>query len=206
MKRIKNNRHLKYFIYFIIFILLNLKYNYRKYILIFSCLHHSYHKIKEISPTEYSLGKIYFSCGFCGNIKIERIPKLNREHYFIETLKANCEHGNGKRYIYKKDKSKIYDDTDDIRLNHSKYGSKCSVCNKTIGEFDFHKLSEFKCYNYPRLYKLSEYWNNTWLLGGDNGTILCHRSNDEGLIILILNTIEKFIVLFLKMVEKHGKI
>ena len=28
---------------------------------------------------------------------------------------------------------------------------------------------------------MSEYWNNTWLLGGDNGTILCHRSQDKGL-------------------------
>ena len=71
--------------------------------------------------------------------------------------------------------------TDDVRLGHSIYGSKCSVCHKNIGEFNFHKLSDLNCYGYPRLYLLSEYWNNTWLLGGDNGTILCYRSYDNGL-------------------------
>ena len=96
-------------------------------------------------------------------------------------MKANCEHGNGKRYISKKDKYRIYEKTDNIRENHKIYGSKCNVCNKNIGEFDFHRLSDLYCYGYPRLYRLSEYWNNTWLLGGDNGTILCHRSNDGGL-------------------------
>ena len=50
-----------------------------------------------------------------------------------------------------------------------------------MGEFNFQRLSNFHCYGYPRLYLLSEFWNNTWLLGGDNGTILCHRSFDEGL-------------------------
>ena len=68
-----------------------------------------------------------------------------------------------------------------MRHNHTIYGSKCSVCNKNIGEFDFHKLGDLYCYGYPRLYRLSEFWNNSWLLGGDNGTILCYRSNDEGL-------------------------
>ena len=96
-------------------------------------------------------------------------------------MKANCEHGNGKRYISRKDKSKIYEKTDNVKVNHKIYGSRCSVCNRSIGEFDFHRLSDLYCYGYPRLYRLSEYWNKTWLLGGDNGTILCHRSNDGGL-------------------------
>ena len=142
---------------------------------------HQYYIIKEIDPTEEKEGKIYFTCGLCGKNKTKEIPKLNDNNYFIEVLKANCEHGNGKRYISKHDKKKVYEITDNIRHNHTIYGSKCSKCNKNIGEFDFHKLSDFHCYGYPRLYRLSEYWNNIWLLGGDNGTILCQRSNDEGL-------------------------
>ena len=161
-------------------ILLNLSLKSITNLLSYFCKH-NYYKVKEIDPTEESEGKIHFICGLCGRNKIEEIPKLNDHNYFIQFLKANCEHGNGKRYISKKDKFRIYEKTDNIRVNHKIYGSKCSVCNRNIGEFDFHRLSDLYCYGYPRLYLLSEYWNNTWLLGGDNGTILCHRSNDSGL-------------------------
>ena len=159
---------------------LNLKNDSFHYLFIYLCKH-NYHKVKEISPNEEIEGKIYFTCGFCGNNKTEEIPKLNDNNYFIEELKANCEHGNGKRYIFKHDKNKIYQITDNITLSHSIYGTKCNICNKNVGEFNFQKLSDLYCYGYPRLYRLSEYWNNTWLLGGDNGTILCHRSFDKGL-------------------------
>ena len=77
--------------------------------------------------------------------------------------------------------NRIYEITDNIKINHSIYGSKCSLCHKNIGEFDFHKLGNLNCNGYPRLYQLSKYWNNAWLLGGDNGTILCYRSLDKGL-------------------------
>lgn len=53
--------------------------------------------------------------------KKEEIPKLNDDNYFIEELKANCERGNWKRYISKLYKTKIYQITDDIILNHSIY-------------------------------------------------------------------------------------
>ncbi len=43
------------------------------------------------------------------------------------------------------------------------------------------KLGNLNCNGYPRLYQLSKYWNNAWILGGDNGTILCYRSIDKGL-------------------------
>lgn len=164
----------------IIFIILNIDFNYLQYLFI-NLYKHQYYIIKEIDPTEENNGKIYFTCGLCGNNKTKEIPKLNEDNYIIEELKANCEHGNGKRYISKHDKSKIYEITDNFRYNHTIYGSKCSICNKNVGEFDFYKLSDFRCYGYPRLYRLSDYWNNNWLLGGDNGTILCHRSNDGGL-------------------------
>ena len=164
----------------IIFILLNLEVEFINNLLKYLCKH-NYYKIKEIDPTEELNGRTYFTCRFCGKNKTEEIPKLNEHSYFVELLKANCEHGNGKRFIYKKDKNKIYEITDNIRNNHSLFGSKCSVCNKNIGEFDFHRLTDLNCYGYPRLYQLSNYWNNTWLLGGDNGTILCQRSIDRGL-------------------------
>ena len=152
---------------------------YINYLLTYLC-QHNYYKIKEIKPNEKVDGKAYFICGFCGRIKVEKIPKLNENNYFIEELRASCENGNGKRYISKNLKNRMYEITDSIRLNHSLYGSKCSVCHKNIGEFNFKKLSNFYCYGYPRLYRLSEFWNHSWLLGGDNGTILCHRSYDNG--------------------------
>ena len=164
-----------------IFFLLNISHQNIKNLIFIKLCRHNYYKIKEFDPSQDSEGKTYFTCGLCGNSKIEEIPKLNEDNYFIEELRANCEHGNGKRFISKLYKNRIYEITNDLRHNHTIYGSKCKVCHKNIGEFDFHRLSDFNCYSYPRLYRLSEYWNNTWLLGGDNGTILCHRSSDKGL-------------------------
>ena len=180
MIKVLKNSSVKYSIVLIIYILLKLNNQYFQNLIIHFCSH-NYYKIKEIDPTEDVDGKIYFKCSFCGNNLTEEIPKLNENNYFIEILKANCEHGNGKRYISKNNKNKIYEITDNLRNKHTIYGSKCSVCNKNIGEFDFNRLSDLYCYGYPRLYRLSKYWNNTWLLGGDNGTILCYRSNDQGL-------------------------
>jgi hypothetical protein len=142
---------------------------------------HNYHKIKEIDPTIVIEGIITYKCIFCGNEINKVIPKLDIQNYFVENIKSNCEHGNGKKYISKENKKILYEITDNLKKEHSIYGSKCKFCNKTIGDFDFHKLSDFRCNGYPRLYRLSEYWNNRWLLGGDNGTILCYISDDEGL-------------------------
>ena len=69
----------------------------------------------------------------------------------------------------------------DIKL-HSIYGGKCSYCNHLIGEFNFKKLGELKCLEYPRLFRLSNYWKNTWLLGGngEDGKLYLQLSNNEG--------------------------
>ena len=180
MLKIINFFYYKIVIFLTIYILLNITTQTIKNVYTSICKH-SFYKTKEIDPNEEISGKVIYICAFCGNQKIQEIPKLDSENYFIEELKANCEHGNGKRYILKNNNNRVYDITDNVRYNHTVYGDKCSVCHKNIGEFDFHKLSDLHCYGYPRLYRLSEYWNNTWLLGGDNGTILCHRSNDQGL-------------------------
>ena len=47
--------------------------------------------------------------------------------------------------------------TDNIKKVHSIFGNKSNVSNKTIGEFDFHKLIDFHCYGYSKLYPLKEY-------------------------------------------------
>ena len=53
--------------------------------------------------------------------------------------------------------------------------------NKLINEFNFRRLGKLKCPGYPRLLHLSNYWNNTWLLGGNNGNkVICRRSTDKG--------------------------
>ena len=141
---------------------------------------HYYYQTKEICPTKLNEGKIYYICAFCNKEKYETLPRLNESNYYIENLTANCQHGNGIRYISKQNNKTIYEVTDNIRHKHTIYGSKCSVCNQYIGEFNFKKLTNETCNGYPRLYKLSSYWDNIWLLGDDNGTILCRRSEDEG--------------------------
>jgi len=142
---------------------------------------HNYYQRRKIDPTEKTNGMIVFSCGLCNNEYIESIPKLNKNDYDIKILEKNCQHGKGKRYILKKNKEIYYDVTENKTLLHSIYGHKCELCNQNIGEFVFKKYSDVICDGYPRLYKLSNYWNNTWLLGGDNGTIICRRSEDEGI-------------------------
>jgi len=66
---------------------------------------------------------------------------------------------------------------------HSNYGEFCKKCHKLIGEFKFKNHGKIICPGYPRIYRLSDYWNNTWLLGGniEDGKIYVQRSSDEGL-------------------------
>ena len=66
---------------------------------------------------------------------------------------------------------------------HSIYGDNCKKCHKLIGEFKFKNFGKIICPGYPRVYRLSEYWNNTWLLGGniEDGKIYVQRSYDEGI-------------------------
>ena len=53
--------------------------------------------------------------------------------------------------------------------------------NKPKGEFNFRSLGKMKCPGYPRLLRLSNYWNNVWLLGGNDGDrVICRRSIDNG--------------------------
>ena len=64
---------------------------------------------------------------------------------------------------------------------HSIYGKKCNKCHKLIGEFDFKSLGPLKCTGYPRLIRLSNFWNNNWLLGGNFGNnVGCRISKDKG--------------------------
>ena len=76
----------------------------------------------------------------------------NEQNYMLE--KKN------KKNIYE-----IYDSTDNNIELHSIYGSKCSKCHRLVGEFDFKSLGPLKCTGYPRLIRLSNYWNNNWILG-----------------------------------------
>ena len=144
-----------------------------------NCTHY-YYKIKEFDPTESMEGSSHYICAFCGKENIEIIPKLDSLNYYIENLTANCQHGNGVRYISKSNNNTVYEITDDNRIKHNIYGSKCSICHQNVGEFNFKKLTNDICNGYPRLYQLSDYWDNMLLLGDDNGTILCRRSQDEG--------------------------
>lgn len=140
---------------------------------------HEYYPI-IINPTEKSKGRIKYICKFCGKRYYEAIPKLNEENYKVEELMSSCMHGNGKRYI--SSNNITYDVIDnDIKL-HSIYGEKCSYCNNLIGEFNFKSLGEQKCLEYPRLFRLSDHWNNTWLLGGntEDGNLFIQLSNNEG--------------------------
>ena len=72
--------------------------------------------------------------------------------------------------------------TDNKKKLHSIYGKKCDECHRLIGEFDFKSLGTLKCTGYPRLIRLSNYWNNNWLLGGNFGNnVGCRISKVRGL-------------------------
>ena len=144
------------------------------------CNHlYEYSKIEKV-PTEQEDGLKKYTCKYCRNTYYERIPKLNNQDYKIEKLTTNCQNGNGLRYY-----SEIYgqyDLTDNQTKQHSIYGKKCDKCHKLIGEFDFKSLGSLKCSGYPRLIKLSKYWKNYWLLGGNFGfKVGCRISKDQGL-------------------------
>ena len=142
------------------------------------CREPYYHLDKKLDPTEEKDGYIIYQCAVCGYKKEEVIPKLSSENYDVEEITYNCIHGNGKRYT-----SEIYgtyEVSDDMRSKHTVYGDVCEVCGHLVGEFKFSDFSTPVCAGYPRLYQLSEYWENTWLLGGDNGRIVLRRSYDQG--------------------------
>ena len=144
------------------------------------CKHlYEYSKIEK-NPTEDEEGSKIYICKYCRNKYYEIIPKLDKNNYKIEKLNSSCKNGNGIKYY-----SKLYGEyeiTDNETQLHSIYGKKCSECNQLIGEFDFKSLGPLKCTGYPRLIRLSDFWNNNWLLGGNFGNnVGCRISKDDGL-------------------------
>ena len=137
-----------------------------------------YHLDRKVDPTEEKDGYVIYQCGICGYMKEEIIPKLSSENYTVEEITYNCIHGNGKRYT--SEQYGTYEVTDDMRSKHTVYGDVCDVCGHLVGEFKFSNFTSLACAVYPRLYQLSDYWNNVWFLGGDNGRIVLRRSFDQG--------------------------
>jgi hypothetical protein len=134
----------------------------------------------EKQPSKEDNGTKLNICKYCKNKYYESIPILNGEFYNIENLTSSCQHGSGIRYY-----SKLYGQyelTDENIELHSIYGDKCDKCHKLIGEFNFKSLGSLKCTGYPRLISLSNYWNNSWLLGGNYGNdVGCRISYDRGI-------------------------
>ncbi len=139
---------------------------------------HNYHIVYKTNPTEETAGEIKYQCGLCGDSYTDQIPLLNEENYTVTSLTTSCNHGAGHKY--ESETYGVYEITDNTRTEHSTYGGVCSVCNELVGEFVFKDHGTQTCLGYPRLYKLSEHWNNAWLLGGDNGRIMVRRSTDGG--------------------------
>ena len=142
------------------------------------CREPFYHLDKKVDPTEEKDGYVIYQCGMCGYKKEEVIPKLSNEHYHVEEITYNCIHGNGKRYT--SEQYGTYEVSDNMRSKHTIYGDVCEVCGHLVGEFKFSNLTTTACAGYPRLYQLSEYWENVWFLGGDNGRIVLRKSYDQG--------------------------
>jgi len=96
-----------------------------------------------------------------------------------EIITPNSSYNNGKKYFNNNEILETHNGKD----LHSIYGDYCKKCHKLIGEFKFKNYGNITCPGYPRIYRLSDYWNNTWLLGGniEDGKIYVQRSNDEGL-------------------------
>ena len=142
------------------------------------CQEPFYHLDRRLDPTEEKDGYILEQCAICGYMKKEIIPKLSSEHYEVEEVTYNCIHGNGK--IYTSEQYGTYEVTDNMRSKHKVYGDVCETCGHLVGEFKFSNLSGQVCGGYPRLYQLSEFWDNAWLLGGDNARIFVRKSVDQG--------------------------
>ena len=137
-----------------------------------------YSKIEKL-PTEEEDGIKMYMCKYCRKKYFKTIPKLNEKNYILENLTSNCINGKGVRYFSELYGS--YELTDNRTKLHSIYGKKCNKCNKLIGEFDFKSLGPLKCTGYPRLIRLSNFWNNNWLLGGNFGNnVGCRISKDRG--------------------------
>lgn len=138
---------------------------------------HNFHVDRKVKPTESTDGELIYQCGLCGDFKKVTLPKLDSDNYTVIDLVANCAYGNGHRY--ESEEFGNYEVTDDVRLPHSCYGGECEICHELVGEFEFTNLSA-SCGGYPRLYQLSDYWDNKWLLGADNSVITCRSSSDNG--------------------------
>jgi len=151
----------------------HLKYNTK------NCKHsYEYSKLEKI-PNKEEDGIKMFMCKYCRKKYFDTIPKLNKKNYNLENLTSNCENGNGVRYFSELYGS--YEITDNKTKLHSIYGKKCNKCHKLIGEFDFKSLGTLKCTGYPRIIRLSNFWNNNWLLGGNFGNkVGCRISKDRG--------------------------
>jgi hypothetical protein len=111
------------------------------------------------------------------NIFSQRILQFNEKNF--EIITTNSSYDNKKRY----NNNNVILEAHDGKDIHSIYGDYCKKCQKLIGEFKFKNYGNIICPGYPRLYRLSDYWNNTWLLGGniEDGKIYVQRSYDEGL-------------------------
>ena len=143
------------------------------------CKHLFEYSRLEKLPTKEEDGVKMHMCKYCRKKYFERIPKLNQKNYKLQNLTSNCENGNGVKYFSELYGS--YELTDNKTKLHSIYGKKCHECHKLIGEFDFKSLGPLKCTGYPRLIRLSNYWNNNWLLGGNFGNnVGCRISKDKG--------------------------
>ena len=102
-----------------------------------------------------------------------KTPNFNEEGLQIFTCKY-C-----KNNIFKPIKKLI---KENYEINEHRQNENFNDSYQLINEFDFKELSPFNCTGYPRLLKLSDYWNNIWLLGGNFGNIVgCRISKDQGL-------------------------
>ena len=106
-------------------------------------------------------------------INFPKIPPFNQNNYKIKNKSLN------NIYNRNNNDNEIFDENE----IHSIYGEKCKKCNKLIGEFKFRNYGKIICPGYPRIFRLSNFWNNIWLLGGniEDGKIYVRRSNDEGI-------------------------
>ena len=132
-----------------------------------------------------SIGKHY------GNNFYAKFQKMKKDKHTKEETTFEKEFGNFVKY-YSDLNRKNWIEIDKTHF-HSIYGSKCEECNKLIGEFNFKSLGELKCSGYPRLIKLSSYWNNYWLLGNNFGNSVGARiSKNQGLSWTLPSEISKF--------------
>lgn len=126
---------------------------------------------------------LFLNYSFLIKNEYKYIEKTFKHNFIINNEFNESEYFNVKKIF--KENDNIY-----LNLNYENFNGSISLSNEKtkaninnlVGNFNFRSVSKLRCPIYPRLYQLSNYWDQSWLLGGNNkeGKIYIRISKDKG--------------------------